>query len=82
MLNHFEKAYCQAIIALKEKKYRQAASCFENAAPYYSDNKEFTLLMETNKMLLVVKEKLAEEENEEIIIKEAFAHGKETELLG
>ena len=80
MFNQAEKAYCEALLALRNKDYRKAADCFDEAMPQYMNNKEFVLLMETNRLLLAVKDKLAKYENEEIEVMEAFAHGKETKL--
>ena len=53
-----EKAFVQALIALKRKEYGSASEYFEKAAPYFKGNKEFRLLRETNRLLLAVKKEL------------------------
>ena len=55
MLNSSEKAYCQALLALKGREYQMASSHFDAAAPYFKDNREFNLLRETTGLLLAVK---------------------------
>ena len=64
MLNQSEKAYCQALLALRNKDYRAAVEFFDRAAPYFTENKEFNLLRETNRLLVAVKERLATAEHE------------------
>lgn len=82
MLQAAEKAYCEALLALKRKDYRAAGEFFEQAAPDFAQDKEFCLLRETTRLLLVVKQKLGKYENEDtIVIEEAFSNGQETELL-
>ena len=53
-----EKAFVQALIALKRKEYGSASEYFEKAAPYFKGNKDFRLLRETNRLLLAVKKEL------------------------
>lgn len=81
MLRPDEKAYCQALLALKQKDYRAALEFFETAAPGFVDNREFNLYREATRLLLAVKQKLAETENKDKIdTKETVIHGQETEL--
>jgi len=81
MLNPSEKAYCQALLALKRKDYVAAAEQFEKASPGFSGNKEFVLIRETTRLLLAVRDKLSVMEgNDSIEIEEAFSHGQKTEL--
>ncbi len=76
MLNHSEKAYCLALQALKNKKYRAASDLFDRAEPYFKDNAEFCLLRETNRLLMFVKGELATGSKEtEIVIEESFSNG-------
>ncbi len=76
MLNMSEKSYCVALKALKDKEYRFAADLFEKAAPFFKDNREFELLKETNRLLLVVKQRLAEFDEEETeVIQESLTDG-------
>jgi len=81
MFNESEKAYCRALLALKDKDYHVAADCFEKAAPFFENNVEFQLLMETNRLLLLVKENLAAmDADDDIEIEETITYGQETEL--
>ncbi|HOD66235.1 MAG TPA: hypothetical protein PLR32_07720 [candidate division Zixibacteria bacterium] len=81
MLRPDEKAYCQALLALRQKDYRAALRFFDAAAPGFSDNREFSLYREATRLLLAVKDKLAELENKDTIdTKETVTHGQETEL--
>jgi hypothetical protein len=80
LLNQSEKAYCQALLALKNKDYQAATEFFDRAAPYFKENKEFNLLRETNRLLIAVKEKLATADHEEIELEETILYGQETEL--
>ena len=76
MLSKTEKAYLQALQALKQKDYRSAARFFEQAAPGMQQNPEFGLLRETNKLLLAVKEELESPNVESNIeIEEMFSNG-------
>ncbi|MEW5994252.1 MAG: hypothetical protein AB1744_07640 [Candidatus Zixiibacteriota bacterium] len=59
MLKPEEKAYCEALVALKRKKYEVAAEQFHKAAPLFEENREFNLLRETTGLLLAVREELA-----------------------
>ncbi len=76
MLNSCEKAYCEALLALKHKDYRAASDHFDTAAPHFKDNQEFDLLRETTKLFLAVKAKRENLDGEEKIeIEETFSHG-------
>lgn len=58
MLSSSEKAYCLALTALKEKDYRNAIIQFDRASEEFGSNKEFTLLSESTRLLVAVKEEL------------------------
>ena len=77
MLNAFEKAYISALKALQRKDYSQAADYFNQAAPFFKDNREFHLLQETTRLLLAVKEQLAavDVDDDKIKIEETFSNG-------
>jgi len=59
MLSAHEKAYCRALLALKQKDYEKAAQNFESAAPGFGTNSEFILLYQTTRLLLEIKRELA-----------------------
>lgn len=83
MLNPSEKAYCQALQALKQRDFRRAAEYFGQAAPFFRDNQEFGLLRETTSLLVAVKEELrghVADESETIEIEEYFYYGKKDGL--
>ncbi len=80
MLNQSEKAYCQALLALKNKDYQAATEFFDRAAPYFKENREFNLLRETNRLLVAVKERLTTADHDEIELEETVPYGQETEL--
>ena len=76
MLSTGEKAYCAALLALKNKEYVHALKSFEQAAPYFPHDKEFTLYFETTRLLIEVKSKLGTLEiDDKIEIEEIFTHG-------
>lgn len=76
MLNIGEKAYCAALIALKQKDFAAASKHFEQAAPYFKDDKEFNLYLETTRLLVEVKKELGKlEEDDNLEIEEIFTHG-------
>ena len=79
MLNSSEKAYCRALQALKAKHYAQAARCFEQAAPFFADNRDFRLYWETTRLLLAVKQALGTFDDE-LVIEEVFTDGQEANL--
>lgn len=74
MLSEHEKAYCQALLALKQKEYSKALESFEKAAKAYGTNGEFNILYETTRLLIEIKNELAGEtptkpkEEKELII--------------
>lgn len=78
MLSSSEKAYCQALLALRDKKYLEAHQLFGQAAANFGDDPEFRVLRETTELLLAVKREIAGlsgKENESLQIEEAFSHG-------
>lgn len=76
MLNPSEKAYCQALLALRRKEYQRAAEQFEKAVPFFRKDEEFNLFRETTRLLLTVKEELARlEKQNELQIEEVFTDG-------
>jgi len=78
VLRSEEKAYCRALMALREKKYQRAEEAFAVAAEYFAANKEFVLLRETNLLLLEVRSQLGRPEpteSEMLEIQEAFTRG-------
>ena len=70
MLSQAEKAYCQALTALKNGEYKSAADLFEQAAAGFTDDKEFALLRETTRLLVDVKDRLAEHGDNKLEIEE------------
>jgi len=81
MLSPAEKAYCLALMALKEKDYHRAAGQFAQAASDFGRNSEFVLLWETTRLLVAVKEELkTDEENDKIEIEEVYSYGQKDEL--
>ncbi|MDH3890661.1 MAG: hypothetical protein OEV49_06220 [candidate division Zixibacteria bacterium] len=76
MLNTAEKAYFQALTALKRKNYPAAAEQFDKAAPFFEKDKEFGILRETTHLLVATKAELKKlEQQEAISIKESFSDG-------
>ncbi|UCG61808.1 MAG: hypothetical protein JSV52_00530 [Candidatus Zixiibacteriota bacterium] len=76
MLSGPEKAYCAALLALKQKNYGAAVEHFESAAHHYRGNREFGILLETTRLLVAVKEQLARPMNHERLdIEEVFPNG-------
>lgn len=84
MLNPSEKAYCLALQALKQKRYAEAVTYFERAADYFENNREFSLLRETTRLLVALKRELATVRNDEdtLITEETFSNGQETDFSG
>lgn len=71
-----EKAYCSALLALKQKDYIAASNFFKKAAPFFKDDKEFNLYYETTLLLLEVKKTLGKlEDDEKLEIEEIFTNG-------
>ena len=84
VLNPSEKAYCLALQALKQKRYSEAVAYFESAAGYFENNREFSLLRETTRLLVALKRELATMTNDEetLIIEETYSDGQKTKLSG
>ena len=81
MLDPREKAYLQALQALRDKQYQQAVGFFDQAAEFFANNQEFNLLNETTRLLLEVKGELDATEvkrSELLITEEISIDGKET----
>ena len=55
MLSPHEKAYCQALLALRQKEYAKAETHFSQAAEHFTENRDFMILWETTRALLAVK---------------------------
>ena len=76
MLNSSEKAYYRALLGLKNKDYGLAAEEFDRAEPYFRRDAEFSLLRETTRLLVTVKDELARlEKDGELLIEEVFTDG-------
>jgi len=75
MLHPAEKAYCLALLALKNKDLRKAVEQFEKAGDYFSGDKEFQLLRETAALALAVKAEIGRYENEEDFVTEEILNG-------
>ena len=76
MLSGGEKAYCAALLALKQKDYQKAVEQFESAAPYFKDDKEFNIFLQTTWLLVTVKSELARPKNhDKLDIEEVFSNG-------
>ena len=77
MLSVGEKNYLSALMALKNREYAKAASCFEKAAPYFEHDKEFVLYFETTRLLVEVKKELGllEVDENSLEIEEIFTNG-------
>ncbi len=76
MLKPAEKAYFQALTALKRKEYQAAAEQFDKAAPFFEKDKEFGILRETTHLLVATQMELKSfEQQESISIEESFSDG-------
>jgi hypothetical protein len=64
MLTKEEKAYYQAIKALKDRNYTAASGFFRVAEKQFTDNRDFRILRETTELLLAVKDEIYSLENE------------------
>ena len=53
-----ERAFYQALVAMKYKDYRAAAEHFDRCADYYKGDGEFNLLRQANRLLIKVKDEL------------------------
>jgi hypothetical protein len=76
MLNPSEKAYCQALLALKGKDYQTAQALFDEAAANFKDNQEFNMLRDVTTLLIEVRKELGGlPDNDRLEIKEVFSNG-------
>lgn len=76
MLVDSEKAYCQALLALKKRDYQTAVVKFAKASGDFGTNEEFDLLYQTTQLLLAVKQELGPEpESFELVNKELMRDG-------
>ena len=79
MLVDSEKAYCQALVALKKRDYQTAVAKFAKASGdtgTFGSNEEFDLLYQTTQLLLAVKQELRlETETFEAVDKELMRDG-------
>ncbi len=76
MLVDSEKAYCQALLALKNRDYQTAVMKFAKASGDFGTNEEFGLLYQTTQLLLAVKQELGTEaESFETAGKELMTNG-------
>jgi len=81
MLDHAEKAYCLALLALKDKDYPAAFDHFDGAAPHFKDNREFNLLRQTTELLLAVKKERTKLDGDDMIeLEEVLPYGKEKDF--
>ena len=74
MLKPAEKAYFQALSALKNKDYTAAAEQFDKAAPFFEKDKEFGILRETTHLLVATKVEIRKQQ-ESLFIEESFSDG-------
>jgi outer membrane protein assembly factor BamD (BamD/ComL family) len=88
VLSPSEKAYFQALQALKRGDYKAAVVSFDRAAGTYGTDRQFVLLAETTRLLLAVKDEIRqmeparEADTVESFIEEVFSDGEETEFPG
>ena len=81
MLDRAEKAYCLALLALKDKDYPAASDHFDRAAPRFKDNREFNLLRQSTELLLAVKKERVKLHAEDTIEREeVLPYGQEKEF--
>ncbi len=81
MLDQVEKAYCLALLALRDKDYPAASDHFNKAAPHFKDNAEFNLLRQTTDLLLAVKKERTKLDSEDTIeIEEMLSYGEEKDF--
>jgi hypothetical protein len=81
MLEQEEKAYCLALLALKDKDYPAASGHFNRVASHFKDNREFNLLRQTTELLLVVKEERTKLDSDDTIeIEEVLPYGEEKDF--
>jgi hypothetical protein len=76
MLSPSEKAYCRALLALKQGDFQVAAAQFGVAAEHFHGNTEFNLLKETTALLLAVRDERRQlKADDEIEIAEVYSDG-------
>ncbi len=76
MLSPSEKAYCRALLALKDKDYLSARTLFDEAAPGFKDSREFNLMREATALLIEVKKEIGGlPDSDRLEIKEVFSNG-------
>ncbi len=76
MLVDSEKAYCRALLALKNRDYQTAVQKFAKASGHFGTNKEFDLFYQTTQLLLAVKQELRLEPGSyEVVDKELMRDG-------
>lgn len=75
MLHPAEKAYCLALLALRNKDLKTAAEQFERAGDYFSGDKEFAILKETTSLAQEIKARIGRQENEEEFVTEEILNG-------
>ena len=61
------KYYYKALQALKEKDFRLADRYFKSAENQIAENMEFSILSEATRLLMVVKNEIAELEGETVL---------------
>jgi hypothetical protein len=66
MLPDSEKAYYRALLALKNKEYREASGFFRMAENQFTNDPDFRILKEATALLLAVKDEIFELENSRI----------------
>ena len=81
MLDQAEKAYCLALLALKDNDYPAASDHFDRAALHFKDNREFNLLRQTTELLLAVKKERTKLNGDDMIeLEEVLPYGEEKEF--
>lgn len=71
-----EKAYSRALLAIKNKDYKNAVLQFESVNGSFGTNSEFNILYHTTRLLLAVKDELnATADSDEEITKEIVING-------
>jgi len=73
-----DRAFREALTALRERRFDQAAGFFREAASGLDGDADYLLMAETTNLLLAVKEEIARQsglQDETIEIEEMFTHG-------
>jgi hypothetical protein len=65
-MNKAQRTYYQALLALMDKNYSEASAFFKTAENQFADSYDFRILQETTELLLAVKDKIFELENEKV----------------